>query len=222
MKNKEELFNKIIKTFNNISYADGVKRDYETQYPCNGDCSDGGYCRCGKIYETSIKIDYLRFLKEELELKQDSILHYCIERLLSLHKVYHPDSYEIEIEIGYYGEEIGETTFINMSLLREDLQLLFEMESEEQMLQFVLYREYGYLIDVAKDISPSIIEITKNQIYHTNDYFKKVELIERYINWPLPVCLVKELRPNLYSIVDGFHREKMTSNKKSFKVILLK
>lgn len=219
MENKEKLFNKILSIFNNISYAYGIERDYVVKRNCDNEC-DAGYCRCTTIHSPTVKIDYKTFLTKELELRGDSIFHYCVERLLSFHKAYQPDNYETVIERGYYGEEIGDTTFINMVALREDLQLLFDLENEGEMIRFVLYREYGHLIEGLKDVTFEIITINKNQIVFRNDYFSKISNVEEYKNWPFPVSLVKMVAPNKYSIVDGFHREKVASG--DFKVILLK
>lgn len=216
---REDFFNKILRTFNSIGYVYGFERNYNVEYHCDGECN-GGYCRCGTIDSPVIKIDYKTFLIKELELSPNSIFHYCIERLLSFHKTYHPDSYETAIEGGYYGEELGDTSFSNISSLREDLEILFNVENEGEMIRFVLYREYGHLLEDLKNADFEIVTINKNQIVFRNDYFQKVAEIPEYKNWPFPVCLVKQVAPNKYSIIDGFHREKMATG--NFNVILKK
>ncbi len=181
-------------------------------------CGDD-YCRCGTIINVrilSINLngilhDILNFITRE---KKDlsRIDTYCIGRLYIGAGGASKDNYKVSVEGGYYGEEIGGGSFNNSDEFISELNTFLNTNMNDvEKIQYVLSKEYGYLINSVKNItSVKIITLTSEHIEVGNpDHYQKVGnekyLITAYKDYQYPLCVVTPSN-GLYKIIDGYHR----------------
>lgn len=203
----------------------GVDITYDrSECTCDPDRDSGDYCRRTRIISTKVKNVEIEKIKANLTmlkksggkpLKLHPLDNYCVDRLLRSHKIYDKDLWEIEVESGYYGEEIGGVFFKGQENLFADIEKLLKLQKNEEKMEFVLGREYGYILDVLKNKTWEISTIFKNQIVQKQEtYHKKVEKCDFYKDWKLPVCVVLDLSDGKYRMIDGYHRLVMSENDK--------
>lgn len=210
-----------------------VDYDYDTQHDCDNGCAND-FCRCGTITNKRIlSVDvmaitehiYKSFFDETSKSGKRAkklsdifsggkeIDMYCINRILTFHKIWEPDNWEIGTEGGYYGEEIGEVSLdgVIMSNIERDCELMLSLDSISDKIKFVLHIEYGYLLDDIKDSQFDIITISKNDLDFTKmskTHITKVksENLDHYNGYNLPRGIVRRSLDGSYKIIDGFHR----------------
>jgi len=125
--------------------------------------------------------------------------------------VYCPDNWEIHVNGGYYGEEIGEILLEETvsSSLKEKLTNI-SSKSDVDKIKLLLEYEYGYLLNVLKNTTKlEILSLTKDEIKTPNEfYYKKLSQInsEIYSNYKLPFAVIRQNNLGDYLIVDGYHR----------------
>jgi hypothetical protein len=222
--------------------------NYNTDYSCEkSGCYDEGICRCGRINDAHVESVDLSYLTIEIydqlvpsdkkskkrDTKLSNLLYggeivdkYCIYRILSINKVWHPDLWEVNTTGGYYGDEIDDVTLDIVTLSRVSTQCskLFDFTTLRDKLLYVIELEYGTILDELKDCDFELITIYKNHI----DFKKlnqnhirnvKMEDLSHYCEdkYDLPRGIVRGEIDN-YKIVDGFHRIIAASDKKSFEV----
>lgn len=124
---KENCFSISEESFN-YGWANGVDYDYKEETDCYSyGCIDEGICRCGRIYNAEVyKVDANSAIKNFVEgwdkiapVSQKKILTYLDKHL----QFSSPDSWNVEVEPGYYGDEIGSVTFTKQDELRKTLNL---------------------------------------------------------------------------------------------------
>jgi hypothetical protein len=215
-------FNPIINPRSAMFYIDYT---YDSSYPCSPDGCGGGICRCevlnnvritDNVNPEVISYNLVRSVDE------GSIYHYCIERLLTLHKIYDVNAWEISVAYGYYGQEVNAVEFVNSNALLDDVKQIVEA-SDIDAIKFILNKEYGYLLPVIEDCTQATIEtINLNTIYkNVNSYHKRVVDCEFYMERTLPMSIV--IGEDTYNIIDGWHRyiAKLANNTKKHQVIKL-
>lgn len=209
-----------------------VDYDYNRDYNCeNNGCSEEGICRCSSIVDAHIKsIDMIRltehFYSEIIDTdekrtkrnkKLNSILYgidideYCINRILTINKLWDKSIYDISICGGYYGQEI-ENIAIDDSLLRKiehDIEEVISFDDPSDRIKLLLELEYGYLIENIRNKKFEFIEIDKSEIdfrnsEHSISQVKKKDL-KFYKNYPYLHGIVKK-KSGMYRIIDGHHR----------------
>jgi hypothetical protein len=88
-------------------YYNGVTVYYDSD---RENCNCGSICRCQRIINTKIKeinvFDVTKTIINNYKQKLNEIDHYCINRVLTILKVWDPDNWDINVSSGYYGEEI--------------------------------------------------------------------------------------------------------------------
>ncbi len=210
MKKKKQVRIWGLKDFNAQHHVE-LKYDYEYSCGIEG-CYDEGVCRCGKIVDPKIEdefIDYTTTLNAYKNLKPNNFEKYCIDRILNHYKVYDPELWYINIDGGYYGEEIGKVVFDNPTKIDETVKNMMNLKTNKQKILMVLELEYGYLLDELKNKKSWRIRKIKrdNLIIGQKDHYKKVnvETVDRYEDYSLPkgVCLPEN---DKFRLIDGYHR----------------
>lgn len=210
---------------NNFYYA-GVEIDYHSgRHGCNCD----GMCRCSTIEgahvkEVSIK-SVVEHIKKENKIKCSELEDYCMDRLARAYKMYNPDTWEVEVCTGYYGEEIKAVTFNNYSDLCKALNEMLEIKSAKNKIEYILKKEYGYLLESLKKAKYLIETIPTDSILlkSNTEYVKKVSPEDFYSDTEYK--LIRGIvRPEdgvkgKYRLIDGFHRV-ITTKKKEIKVLV--
>lgn len=216
-----------------------VDYEYDSYYPCQhgSGCCDDDYCRCCEISNvriTNVPINYfVEFLcgkaKKNLskeENKKDTILRYCVDRILRLHQIYDNNNFDTSVRDDYYGQEVG-TIYLKQNCCNIINTSLSQLKSlpDIDKIKFVLELEYGYLLDKIKTSTLLVIvEVTGSDIIHSNgEYIKKIKQDDVYkdYNLPMAVCVSEGKK---YKIIDGYHRISYIRNskQKSFNIIVLK
>lgn len=226
-----------------------IDYDYDTSRDCENYGCDS-ICRCSKIVGIMVNSINLSDLTEEIysqlepsnkkskkrNLKLANLLYggdavdkYCIHRILTAYKAWDHNYWNIGIENGYYGEEIGEIT-IDVGLITKisnDVDKMYKLETLSDKIKYVINLEYGYLNNTIANSEFELIAIFKNDINfkklnqnHINDIKSKDTSYYNDENYYYPKGIVKK-SGNMYKIVDGFHRI-LTSNSKKIEVFCIK
>ena len=238
---------------NRFNYV--IDYDYETEYSCeDSGCHSEGICRCGRIYNVEVTpVDIMKLTTHIYESLVDNskaglrqqklnqlfyggkvVDEYCINRILSYHKLYESRNWNIEITGGYYGDEIGNVTMndIIFKLINSECQKLMELEILSEKIKLVLSLEYGYLLPDLEGKNFEIINITKSDIDFQSLNQNHIRLVneEKELNglshynsssYSLPRGVVRKFGSQ-YKIVDGFHRMIGYDGAKSFSVFAIK
>lgn len=223
-------------------------------YSTSRDCERSGYCdsicRCCKIVDITIESVNLSDLTEEIysQLEPsnkksrkrnsklsnllyggDTVDKYCIHRILTAHKAWNEECWNVGVENGYYGEEIGEIN-IDVGLITKisnDVSKMYSLETLSDKIKYVVNLEYGYLNNTIDNAEFELIAIFKNDIdfkklnqNHIKDIKSKDTSYYNDENYYYPKGIVKR-SGNMYKIVDGFHRI-LTSESKKIEVFCIK
>jgi hypothetical protein len=130
---------------------------------------------------------------------------YFIERLYSLAGFYDKDMFEVEIQSGYYGQEIEGVYFNKEEEVLAKVDSLIGMSLSEKV-EFILIEEYGHLLDRCKNLTWHLRIVDRCFIKTPNEYYAKGRnKIERYANYPL-IKAVTTYEDGFYKVVDGYHR----------------
>lgn len=211
-----------------------VDVDYDTERDCENNGCDG-ICRCSTI--TNTKIDDIDVSWTDFKLVDEKgkkvpikkgpsdIEKYCLNRLIVIHGGFDEDNYEIIIDRGYYGEEIGGITFEDSNSLIDDANELLELDTDLDKVLFVLLKEYSYiptLIESVTDAEVIALPLSEVQPSHGSGMMKAQDnYIYRVENEDEFMGIIFDS----HLLIDGNHRfsylnTKFKSNKK-FKFINL-
>lgn len=212
---------------NKFKYMDGIEMEYDTHYKCHSgsDCCDNDYCRCGKIENARVESIDPELLIQSIittaagrtkkDSKEDSIIDlYCLNRLIYNSSLISPDSWEVNIVGGYYGEETNgyEPSDLNdVKALSKNLLEVSNMKNIDK-IKFILKNEYGFLLSELEKFNTAVVKTvsTSNVILNNKDYSKKLDklAVDKYKGYSLPraICIKDG---DKYKVIDGYHR--MTS-----------
>lgn len=231
------------------SYRDFIDYEIEGYYDCeNHGCDDEGICRCFKI--TDVNINSINILSisnsifselfdiKSKQYKRDNkisqILYgfnqevdlYCIDRILRINNLWDKDNWISHWSSGYYGDELDNIN-IEDSLYKKidsDISYVISLPNLKEKIEFLLIKEYGYLLDKIKDKSYEVIEVNKTDIVFGQDLYHK-EVIEKCNEMEYykdnkfdlirGICLLKK---DKWWVIDGYHRL-LTSKKDKIKII---
>ena len=213
---KYKIINEGVK--NQFHYS-GVDYSYDS-YECsdmNCGCRDNSdYCRSSQykgLRVSKIDLNSIRFhfleksnSRKDIQSVTDTpFIHYCVDRLLRIHKVFDNDLWDITTCHGYYGDEINSITFNGFDSLVSDIKEVLLLPENKQV-PFVLKKEYDFILDSLKNKSFSILKVDINDIVIGNkEYKKKVCVRDYYFDESLPVgVFLKE--GGKYRLIDGYHR----------------
>lgn len=217
----------------------GVDYDYDRISNCaESGCNDSDdYCRCSTIENTRIvDVDVSKMAREIYNLyfddskpsirnsKLESILFdtgedinlYTIDRILRHLKIWEDHNWDIEVENGYYGEEIGDITLSNYSKVETLISEAFDCESLKDRVEYLLKLEYGYLLPELKSISYKIETIKKSDItFGSLNHKKKVEILDLKHYSDVKYNGIRGLvivDGDKFKIIDGYHRLTATND----------
>ena len=212
----------------------GLKYDYNTRSNCDeSGCGDEYICRCSTIenarvedVDVKIIVDkiYALYFDNSKSTKRhntiNSILYgmgkeidiYTIDRIVRAHKIWKSDNWDISIEGGYYGEELGDIKIIESLAKRieRDLDLAFDIDDLDKRIEFILNIEYGYILPELVNSKYEIVEIKKSDIiFGSDDHYRKIQTknLEHYSNKNYSGIrgIVKE-KDGKFRLIDGYHR----------------
>ncbi len=201
-----------LKTLHEINYTGCLDVTYDSH--CNNECSDDDYCRCStieniKIHGVSltaaakVTVDTFFFKKDPMY----DFLVYAVERIFRKNHVYDESSWDVEVNSGYYGEEIGNKTLINADA-RKAVFELFQLTSVEDIMQHLLEMEYGYLLPSLQNVKFDILEISLSDVVRSQlDHAARVDAKHEkyYEGHTLPIGIVTQ-NGKEYRLIDGYHR----------------
>lgn len=209
----------------NFQYV--VDISYDTKYECeNGSsCCDGDMCRCGRIYNAEITekriIDAILNTCHILSEEFNPIRLYLLDRLLTINKIYDPENWEIDIEEGWYGEEIR-GCFIKKALAKNlnDSWLEISKLSDNDAIYYILNLEYGFVPHKYENLTWKIDTVNPNDVIITNLWHAhKAGSCEYYKDYKHFVCVCIDT-PIGKEIVDGYHRIAQNMHKEEINILL--
>jgi hypothetical protein len=129
-----------------------------------------------------------------------------VERFLVLNQLYNPDSWEIEVDPGYYGEEIGKITFSKE--LAGELYDSLTIFSSNELIERILRLEYSFLTAKVENKNWSVQTLPLKSIVTPST--TQSQAVKRcrssfYKDRQLPLGIVIKDQEK-YSLVDGYHR----------------
>lgn len=186
-----QKINLITKFFERLKYT--IEYIYDRSQ-CNGSCKD--ICKCSCI--ENVKITSLDGLDHNfINIGKTPKQKYILSRLYSIYKLYHKDSYEVEIGPGYYGEEIYNVTCIHENIIKNLIIELNKMTFDQQIYK-LLELEYKYIPDNIKNLHFVIKNARLAALPAT------VAKYGGFTHSPY-ICIVHDIG-NKLSIIDGHHR----------------
>jgi hypothetical protein len=176
-------------------HYNGVHEDHDIIYDCeNSGCQDEGICRCGfitNVYITNVDIPMIsniiyddinsfgNSITKKRNVKLDLLLNgygkdmdlYMIDRILRKWKVYNPDSWDVEICNGYYGQEVEE---ISLKLdicneLNSEIIKALSIEPLNERVEYLLKLEYGRILPELEECQWSLEIIDLDQLTFGSD-----------------------------------------------------
>lgn len=203
-------------------------------------CNEEGICRCSTIESVEIIKVNLDILTEQFfyQIKEhgthasrenkiinllwdynpDVINRWCIDRLLSINKVWNIENIEYSIQSGYYGEEL-ESFSINNKIFEKlinQIDTALKLDSLREKVHFLLSLEYGKVLDKLYHKKFSVETVNVQEIIFPKQSHKtKVDskVLNYYNKYRLPKGLV-EKKGNFYHVIDGYHRLTATTENK--------
>jgi hypothetical protein len=206
-------------------------------YSCEeSGCNDEGICRCYMIDEVTINsVDITRLTQNIFDqlntddsqyrrdkkitsliynYDSDMINKYCIHRILTHRKVWDVDNWKSEIIGGYYGQEVGDV-LIKKELfdkVNDDIKNIYQLDTLEDKINYVLKLEYGYILDQIKDRKYEVISIDKEDLefgqsnHHKNILHKKIDYYSDKKYLENSVRGIAYWQSGKWRVVDGYHR----------------
>jgi len=205
--------------FEDLHYTVDVEYDNGTD-EC--DCGDD-YCRCSTIVNT--RVEDVPYAKLAEKIAPESLhLKYCVERILRHFKPLRgSDNWNIEVEGGYYGEELGEVR-LNKDVAETISNLLMSLEdaSDNEIVETSLQVEYGFVLPTLKDKTWTLERVPTAELDLGNKHHAgnlDEERIVRYrITDEQPIIGLLLFLDKKYRVIDGYHR--ITAAKKDKKQVV--
>jgi hypothetical protein len=216
-----------------------ISYDYDTEYSCEeSGCIEERICRCGYITNTYLnKVDisaiatniYSEIFDKSLSTKRHNAINslwgiseeiekYTIDRILRLNKVWKPEFWQINVDGGYYGQEIDDIVLNDdiAQTINSQLEKAFDIDSLSERIEYLLELENGFLLDDLKLKNYSVENINRNDIIFSNpEHYKRVLLdeLEHYSdkNYTGIRGIVKK-DGDKWKVIDGYHRLSRTEN----------
>lgn len=220
----------------NKDFRYSVNYDYDTQYSCYESGCDS-ICRCGTIYNTTVTDVYIEsivsdiysvYFDNSLSTKRDNKINevlfgvtkeidiYTIDRIIRHFKVYEPDRWEVGVEGGYYGDEIGDITLLNSvaQYIEDSLDIAFSINDLSGRIEYLVGLEYGHLLPELEGCSYEIINVDKSDIIFGSDgHYQKVKTkkLDHYIDSKYHgirgIVIEKDRKVgSKFRLIDGYHR----------------
>ena len=212
----------------------GAYVDYGYTYDCeNYGCDEEGICRCGTINNEHIdsvdvslivKRIYDEFFEQGKAANRNNAINevlygigkdidiYTIDRIIRSYKIWENENWNIEVEGGYYGQEVNDVR-IKESIadkIEEELLIVFSLPSLKEKIEYLLNVEYGKVLPELSNCSYESIVIDKDEVVfgvenHLNKVMKKDLDFYSDKNYSgIRGIVVKS--GDKWRIVDGYHR----------------
>jgi hypothetical protein len=212
----------------------GVYVDYSYTYDCeNYGCDEEGICRCGSIHNESVEsVDvslivkkiYDEFFEQGKAANRNNTINevlygigkdidiYTIDRIIRSYKIWESENWDIEVEGGYYGQEVNDVR-IKESIadkIEEELMIVFSLPSLKEKIEYLLKVEYGKILPEITDCNYKFITIDKDDIiFGTEKHLDKVmkKDLDFYSdkNYNGIRGIVKK-SGDKWRVIDGYHR----------------
>jgi len=212
----------------------GVYVDYSYTYDCeNYGCDEEGICRCGSIHNESVEsVDvslivkkiYDDFFEQGKAANRNNVINevlygigkdidiYTIDRIIRSYKIWESENWDIEVEGGYYGQEVNDVR-IKESIadkIEEELMTVFSLPSLKEKIEYLLKVEYGKILPEITDSNYESITIDKDDIiFGTEKHLDKVmkKDLDFYSdkNYNGIRGIVKK-SGDKWRVIDGYHR----------------
>lgn len=211
-----------------------TKLSYDVDNHCDEyGCNQEGICRCSII--TNAQVTEVRFSDLNKEIfdeyrdnsiisrrnsKLDSLLHnitynidwYTVNRILVANKLFLPQSWNINVFDGYYGEEIGEVT-IEPELSKKidtEINKALEILDLQKRIEYLLTIEYGGVLPELKNCKWEEVEVEVDKLLFGNSRHKD-NTLSKELNY-YSDSQYKGIRGIIinrfggYQVIDGYHR----------------
>jgi hypothetical protein len=212
----------------------GVYVDYIYTYDCeNYGCDEEGICRCASIHNESVEsVDvslivkkiYDDFFEQGKAANRNNTINevlygigkdidiYTIDRIIRSYKIWENENWDIEVEGGYYGQEVNDVK-IKESVadkIEEELLIIFSLPSLKEKIEYLLKVEYGKILPEITDCNYKFITIDKDDIiFGTEKHLDKVmkKDLDFYSdkNYNGIRGIVKK-SGDKWRVIDGYHR----------------
>lgn len=175
------------------------------------DCECGDdYCRCSTIVNARVEDVPCDRLAEEIAPKS-LLVKYCVERILQHFKPLHDSSnWDIKVEGGYYGEELGEVK-LNPEVADSLSRLLLSLNdaSDNDIVETALQVEYGFVLSSLRDKTWTVERVLLSNVdlgnkNHAEDLDEK-RVTSYRLNKKIVSALVLKIGDK-YRVIDGYHR----------------
>ncbi len=204
--------------FEDLRYTVDVDYDNGT-----GECECGDdYCRCGTIVNTRIADVPCDKLAEKIA-PETLLLKYCVERILRHFRPLHDSAnWDIEVEGGYYGEELGDVK-LKPNVAETLATILHSLEdaTDNQAVETALQVEYGFVLPTLKDKTWTLERVAVAELDLSNKHhaanLNEEQVVSYRVNEKPIVGLVLKL-DGKYRVIDGYHR--ITAAKKDKKQVV--
>ncbi len=216
-----------------INFHYCLEIDYDEENNCEEEGCDEDICRCGRIYNASVREVNLKEIIDHIKnncldkkiIKKLNIdvetLSYGIDRIVRHVKMYDKTLYDVEVENGYYGQEIGSVYFNDDEKLQNILKEFIESDNP---VEFLLNMEYGFVLPKLLNSKWMIENVDINLIVAgRKEYEKQVKIKDNPYNdkYNGVVCVCYK-DSGFYRIIDGYHRfSAVKSNIKSKNVYII-
>jgi hypothetical protein len=207
---------------------------------CNDYCFREGVCRSFQITDIEIQqvdinsisthvwekvnntksLDFkrnenLKFLLEGYNTKIDA---YCLERILTINKIFKTENWHWSYSNGYYGHEI-DSLKLNADILQDVIthfRNVVSLQSLKEKVEYILKLEYGFILDSIKDCEFEITIIkTSDLVFPQKTHLEKVKKAAIYKGLKkdniLGVCFFDGKQ---YKIIDGYNRLSQVTSKR--------
>lgn len=200
--------------FEDLHYSVDVEYENGTD-EC--ECGDD-YCRCSTIVNARVEdVPYAK-LAEEIA-PESLLLKYCVERILRHFKsLRDPHYWDIKVEGGYYGEELGEIR-LNRDVADSISNLLMSLENatDNEIVETSLQVEYGFVLPTLKNKTWTLERVSLGNVDLGNKHHAAnldEERVARYqVKEEQPIVGLLLHSDDKYRVIDGYHR--ITAAKKN-------
>ena len=211
-----------------------TKLSYDTEYSCDEyGCNEERICRCSVI--SNAQVTGVRFSDLNKEIfdeyrdnsiitkrnnKLNSLLHnitysidwYTVNRILVANKIFLPQSWNIDVFNGYYGQEIGKVTIHKELSIKIDTEInkALEILDLQKRIEYLLTIEYGGVLPELKNCKWEEIEIDSDKIYYGNTRHrdnvlsKELDYYSDSQHKGIRGIVINKFGG--YQLIDGYHR----------------
>lgn len=217
----------------NLKFDYYIDVDYSRSNCSDPEC-DHDYGRCSTIDDISINTHSLtlnnisqpiiKFVEDvyslNIQVSVRSLLEYAIERIAINLKLFDPDCYVINVQRGYYGEEIGSVTLYN-DYFCELIKHIEACLNTSNIIDYLLILEYGEVLPqlLNKKWEVDLVPIDSIVPCQREHFLKVRNKDEKYYNnydGILGICLKDA---DIYRLIDGYHRLVEYKNRKDSNLV---